>query len=80
MEKKFKSSSHRLVPKHTKLSESETKKILERYKVTIKELPKILKSDPVLDNLDVKSGDVIKISRKSPTAGETIYYRGVINE
>jgi len=68
-----------LVPKHAKLSESEIKELLDQYKITVKELPKILKSDPILEDMEVRSGDVIKIFRKSPTAGETIYYRGVMN-
>jgi len=70
---------HYLVPKQTKLNESETKKLLENYNITVKELPKILITDPALDNLDVKPGDIIKIHRMSGTAGETTYYRGVIN-
>ena len=70
---------HYLVPKHTKISESETKKLLEKFNVTVKELPKIIITDPAISNLGVKPGDIIKIHRKSATAGETIYYRGVIN-
>ena len=70
---------HYLVPKHTKLSEAEAKKFLEKYNVTIKELPKILIIDPALNKMDVKPGDIIKIDRKSETAGKTVYYRGVIN-
>jgi len=46
--------------------------------VTEKELPKIFSTDPAIRHLNVKKGDVIKITRKSPTAGETIYYRVVI--
>ncbi len=76
---KFKIENHSLVPKHSKLSEKETKDLLEKYSITIKELPRILKKDPTLNDLNVKSGDVIKIVRKSPTAGEAIYYRCVIN-
>ena len=30
--------------------------------------------------LGVKPGDMIKIARKSPTAGESIYYRYVVEE
>ena len=72
-------TSHYLVPKHTKLSESEAKKFLEKYNISIKELPKILISDPAIANFDVKPGDIIKIDRASETAGKTVYYRGVIN-
>ena len=76
---KFKIENHSLVPKHSKLSEKETKDLLEKYNITIKELPRIIKKDPSITNLNVKSGDIIKIVRKSPTAGEAIYYRCVIN-
>ena len=76
---KFKIENHSLVPKHSKLSEKETKDLLEKYNITIKELPRIIKKDPSITNLNVKSGDIIKIVRKSPTAGEAIYYRRVIN-
>ena len=76
---KFKAEDHKMVPKHSKLSEAETKKLLETYQITVKELPKILKKDPILKNLSVKPGDVVKITRDSPTAGESFFYRCVIN-
>lgn len=76
---KFKPENHILVPKHSKLGEKETKTLLEKYKITKKELPRILKKDAVLNDLNVKPGDVIKIERKSPTAGTTTFYRCVIN-
>jgi len=47
---------------------------------TEKDLPKILLTDPALKNLDVKTGDVIKITRRSQTAGYTTYYRVVVNK
>ena len=70
---------HALVPKHIKLGEKEKEQLFEKYGITLKELPKILRDDPAIEQLDVKSGDVIKIIRKSPTAGEAVFYRGVIN-
>lgn len=70
---------HVLVPRHTKLSEKEKKELLEKYNSTNREFPKILKSDSALSHLDVAPGDLIKIARKSPTSGETIFYRVVIN-
>lgn len=72
-------SKHILVPKHTKLNEKEKKELLERYNATNREFPKILKSDSALSHLDVSPGDIIKIARRSPTSGETMFYRGVIN-
>lgn len=70
---------HILVPVHKKLSEKEKADILKKYNITLKELPKILVNDSALEGLDVKEGDVVKIIRKSHTAGESYYYRGVIN-
>ena len=69
-----------LVPEHSKLSDKDAKELLKQYNITIREIPKILISDAALANLDVKEGDIIKINRKSRTAGETVFFRGVIKE
>ena len=74
---KFKVDKHILTPKHIKISEKEKILLLEKYQVTSKELPKVFKTDAAIKDLDAKIGDVIKISRKSPTAGESIFYRVV---
>lgn len=79
MAKKFDITKHVLVPKHTKLSEKDKLALLERYQVTVKELPRIASSDPALEGLDVKAGDIIKIVRKSETAGESVFFRGVFD-
>jgi DNA-directed RNA polymerase subunit H len=70
--------NHILVPKHDKCSEAEKKSILQKYKIDLKDFPKISIHDPALYNLDLKPGDIVKITRKSATAGETIFYRVVI--
>jgi DNA-directed RNA polymerase subunit H (RpoH/RPB5) len=77
--KKFDITKHNLVPKHVKLSDKEKKQLLEKYNITLNELPKILASDPAVKDLSLKAGDIVKIERKSKTAGNTEYYRGVIN-
>lgn len=69
---------HELVPKHEVLSKEEREKILNNYNITKEELPKILSSDSVLEHIKAKPGDVIRISRSSQTAGETLYYRVVV--
>jgi DNA-directed RNA polymerase subunit H (RpoH/RPB5) len=74
----FEVNKHILVPKHSKLNDSEKKKLLEEHHIEIKSLPKILKDDPAIEKLGIKAGDVIKIERKSITAGTAIYYRVVI--
>ncbi len=71
---------HFLVPEHIKLSEKEKEDLFKIYKITIKELPKIYVDDPAIRHLDVKANDIIKIIRKSPTAGQSVFYRGVIDE
>ncbi len=70
---------HDLVPKHVKLSEKEKKELLESYKITIVQLPKIHEGDPAIAKLNAKPGDVIKIIRLSATSKESIFYRGVIS-
>jgi DNA-directed RNA polymerase subunit H len=70
---------HLLVPEHSKLNKTEIKELLDRYNISINELPKIVASDPAIQKLNAKPGDVIKIKRKSPTSEESIYYRVVIN-
>lgn len=71
--------NHSLVPKHEILSESDKEKLLKKYNITLKELPFIFYNDPAIKHLKPKAGDIIKITRASPTAGQTIYYRGVVS-
>lgn len=75
----FDITKHRLVPKHAIASDSEKKKVLETYKVTLNELPRILYSDPLVSQLHAKVGDLLKITRPSQTAGEALYYRVVVH-
>ncbi len=69
---------HVLVPKARILSEKEVEELLKRHGVTKEQLPKILRTDPVVVELGAKPGDVIEFIRKSPIAGESKYYRVVI--
>ena len=73
-------SKHTLVPKHTKLSEKERKELFEKYAVELKELPRMLRTDPVIQELDIKEGDIVKIVRQSPTAGSHTFYRRVVSK
>ena len=68
-------TKHSLVPEHTILSENEKKELLAKMNITEKQLPKLLKSDPVVKKLEAEEGNVIKIMRNSLTAGKTVYYR-----
>jgi DNA-directed RNA polymerase subunit H len=71
---------HTLVPLHTKLTDKEAQELLKQHNITIKELPKIFIDDPAIRHLEVKENDIVKIIRVSPTAGKSIFYRGVIDE
>jgi len=70
--------NHELVPKHEVLTSQEKKEVLEKFNVTKEQLPKILESDPAVKAVNAKVGDIIRIIRKSQTAGESIYYRVVV--
>ena len=75
LENKFNILEHDLVPKHTILNEDEKKELLEKFKIKPKQLPKVLINDPVVKAINAKEGDILKIIRKSATAGTSIYYR-----
>lgn len=66
------------VPKHEIISKTEAEEVLKKYNCKPTELPLIFVTDPAILGLGVKPGDMIKISRKSPTAGESLYYRYVV--
>ena len=70
--------NHVLVPKHEIMRKEEAEQVLEKYDCKSIELPLIFVSDPAIVGLGVKPGDMIKITRKSATAGESFYYRYVI--
>jgi DNA-directed RNA polymerase subunit H len=69
---------HELVPKHILLNKKEAEELLRLYKIAPHQLPYILESDPAAKAIGAKPGDIVKIIRKSPTAGEAIAYRYVI--
>jgi len=69
---------HELVPKHELLSKEEAVKVLRELGVRPEQLPWIRASDPVARLLGAKPGDIIRVVRKSPTAGVSIAYRFVV--
>lgn len=64
---------HVLQSKHSKLSEKEVEKLLEKFNISKSQLPKIFLNDPALPK-DCKVGDIIKIERPNGK----IYYRVVV--
>jgi len=65
--------------KHEVLSAEEAKELLNRYRASEDELPRIKKDDPALKDLTFKVGSIIRITRKSATAGQATYYRLVVD-
>ena len=69
---------HNLVPKHEILTPEEKMEMLKNYRVKPYQLPRIKTSDPIAKVIGAKAGDILKITRKSPTAGVYISYRYVV--
>ena len=69
---------HELVPKHVVLNKKDTEEVLTKYHVKPYQFPYIKVSDPACQMIGAKPGDLIKIIRRSSTAGEAVAYRYVI--
>ncbi len=54
------------------------KELLRRLRLRPWQLPWIRSSDPLAQSVGAKPGDVLKIVRESPTAGEFVTYRLVV--
>ncbi|MFX1337968.1 MAG: DNA-directed RNA polymerase subunit H [Promethearchaeota archaeon] len=72
---------HELVPKHKLLTKQETLELLDKYQISVIDLPQILEKDPVAIAIGAKEGDVVRIIRDSNTTVKKInYYRYVKKE
>lgn len=71
-------TNHTYQPKHEILSKAQAEEILQKYNTRPSQLPYIMINDKALEDLDVRPGDIIKITRKSATAGQSVYYRYVV--
>ena len=74
----FRVTDHIYVPKHEIISEEEAQELLKRIHARPEQLPYIRVSDPVVRELGAKPGQILKITRRSETAGEAVYYRYVV--
>ena len=69
---------HKLVPKQEILTEEEKTELLTKFKVQPYQLPQISSVDPTVKAIGARPGDVLRVIRRSPTAGEHIAYRYVV--
>jgi DNA-directed RNA polymerase subunit H len=71
-------TDHKFVPKHEILLEDEKKTILSQYNATEDQFPFLFSNDPVVREIGAHPGDMVRITRMSDTAGESFYYRFVV--
>ncbi len=69
---------HVMVPKHRILDDDEAEGLLSTYNIEKEKLSKIRITDPVIKEIGANANDIIEIIKKSETAGESIFYRLVI--
>lgn len=74
---------HQLVPEHRLVAEEEAVALLKKLRITKDQLPKIHRSDPVIQVLEriegpIEEGRIVKVTRLSGTAGVSEAYRLVI--
>lgn len=77
----FDISTHRKVPRHRIITDSEVTIIMKKMNVTKPkdELPWIDSQDPMAKWIGARDGDIIEIMRQSESAGLTPYYRYCIS-
>ncbi len=71
-----------MVPEHQIVGKDEEERVLKELKIGKDLLPRINRFDPAIKALEEINGPIdddtlIRITRKSPTAGISVYYRVV---
>lgn len=76
-ELQFNITKHMLVPKHELITDEHAiQDLVKSHNLKSRsQFPVILKSDPIARYMNARTGNVMKITRWSPTSGETVVYR-----
>ncbi|MCL2460903.1 MAG: DNA-directed RNA polymerase subunit H [Euryarchaeota archaeon] len=69
---------HEMVPEHSIMSGEDVELLFSTYRISTEDLPRIYHDDPAMLAIGAKINDVIKIVRKSLTAGRAESYRLVV--
>ena len=69
---------HNLVPFHEVIAKDKVEEVLAKYSVEINKLPAIASDDPIIKEIKAERGDLIKITRNSLVAGQSVYFRIVV--
>ncbi|HJJ46912.1 MAG TPA: DNA-directed RNA polymerase subunit H [Methanocorpusculum sp.] len=69
---------HQMVPDHQIMEPEEVANLLQSFNINEDQLPKIYHDDPAVKACGATLGNVLRIVRKSVTAGEATSYRLVV--
>lgn len=76
---RFNPLNHALVPLHELVPDEDVPSILETYSIVKEQLPKIRATDPAVQATGAQPGQLVQVTRDSPTAGKHVAYRLVIH-
>lgn len=75
---RFNVLNHVNVPLHEVVPEDDVPALLKQYNIKLDQLPKIRSNDPGAQVVKAEPGQVVKVTRDSPTAGTHVAYRLVV--
>ena len=67
-----------MIPKHELLTKEESSQVLARFNSLPSQFPYVQSTDAIAKEVGAKPGDFVRITRRSETAGSSVYYRYVV--